>query len=146
MKLPKPEPGLVIRYGFLWRHEFEAGREEGKDRPCALVLGDLPPTEGAPPRILVVPITRSRPSNPDEAIEIPAVIKTGLGLDGERCWLILSESNIFRWPGPDVRPVLLGPKVAGAYGMLPPRFFAEVKRRFLAIAMSKRNKPVPRMD
>jgi hypothetical protein len=137
---------LVIRYGFLWRHEPQAGREEGKDRPCALVVAGLPSEDGEPPRIVVVPITRSRPADPTDAMEIPTVIKAGLGLGGERSWLILSESNIFRWPGPDIRPVLLGPKVAGAYGVLPPRFFAEVKRRFLAIAMSGRNKPVPRTD
>jgi hypothetical protein len=33
--LPKPEPGLVIRYSYLWHDEHRQGREEGvKDRPA----------------------------------------------------------------------------------------------------------------
>ncbi len=39
MPLPRPEPGLVIGYAYLWRHEYHRGREEGvKNRPCAIVL------------------------------------------------------------------------------------------------------------
>ena len=39
MSLPEPEPGLVIRYSYLWRREQRKGREEGaKDRSCAIVL------------------------------------------------------------------------------------------------------------
>lgn len=39
MPWPEPEPGLVIRYAYLWRREQETGREKGtKDRPCAVVL------------------------------------------------------------------------------------------------------------
>ena len=38
MPLPKPVPGLVVRYSYLWHREYLAGREEGqKDRPCAIV-------------------------------------------------------------------------------------------------------------
>lgn len=38
MPLPKPIPGLVIRYSYLWCSEYLEGREEGqKDRPCAIV-------------------------------------------------------------------------------------------------------------
>ena len=36
---PAPEPGLIIRYAYLWRSEAFQGEEEGrKDRPCAVVL------------------------------------------------------------------------------------------------------------
>jgi hypothetical protein len=39
VSLPAPEPGLVIRYFYLWLREHREGHEEGtKDRPCALVL------------------------------------------------------------------------------------------------------------
>lgn len=39
MTLPVPEPGLVIRYAYLWDREAREGRDEGsKDRPCAIVL------------------------------------------------------------------------------------------------------------
>ena len=38
MALPKPVPGLVIRYSYLWHREYLEGREDGqKDRPCAIV-------------------------------------------------------------------------------------------------------------
>lgn len=39
MPLPRPEPGLVVSYAYLWRHEHNRGLEEGlKVRPCAVVL------------------------------------------------------------------------------------------------------------
>jgi hypothetical protein len=42
-----PAPGLVIRYVYLWSHEWVRGQEEGvKDRPCAIILV----TEGESPR------------------------------------------------------------------------------------------------
>jgi hypothetical protein len=45
------------------------------------------------------------PSDPCEAIENPPATKRRLGLDDERSWIVLTESNRFVWPGPDVRPV-----------------------------------------
>ena len=30
MRLPPPAPGLVLRYAFLWRREFDAGQDEGR--------------------------------------------------------------------------------------------------------------------
>jgi hypothetical protein len=39
VSLPIPQPGLVIRYSYLWSAEAQAGKEEGtKDRPCAIIL------------------------------------------------------------------------------------------------------------
>ncbi|MCA9239706.1 MAG: hypothetical protein KDA37_05890, partial [Planctomycetales bacterium] len=52
-------------------------------------------------------------------------------LDDDRSWIVLTESNRFVWPGPDLRPV---DSDSGYYGPLTPRFFAEVKQRFVAIA------------
>ena len=38
MSLPAPQPGLVIRYAYLWAREHDRGAEDGaKDRPCAIV-------------------------------------------------------------------------------------------------------------
>jgi hypothetical protein len=54
--------------------------------------------------LLVAPITHSPPERPDEAVEIPANVKTQLGLDRERSWVVLTELNRFIWPGPDIRP------------------------------------------
>ena len=58
MALPKPEPGLVICYAYLWHEEAEAGQEEGtKDRPCVVVVS----TEHAEGEtvVRVAPISRS---------------------------------------------------------------------------------------
>jgi hypothetical protein len=39
LAFPDPIAGMVIRYAYLWRSEYERGLEEGlKDRPCAVLL------------------------------------------------------------------------------------------------------------
>jgi hypothetical protein len=44
---------------------------------------------------LVCPVTHSPPSDPGDAIEIPPATKRRLGLDDERSWIVLTESNRF---------------------------------------------------
>jgi len=142
MTWPAPRPGLVIRYSYLWNRESAAGREEGaKDRPCAIVLAVKQDGED---RIYVLPVTHSPPSNPDDAVELPPAIKTRLNLDDQRSWIVLTETNSFLWPGPDLRFVPgQGPESA-AIGFLPPGLFRIVRDRFLAnarrgkIAVTKR--------
>ncbi len=46
--------------------------------------------------------------------------------------MVLSESNLFTWPGPDLRRVSDGDNATVAYGFLPPKLFRELKRHFLA--------------
>jgi hypothetical protein len=76
--LPKPEPGLVIRYSYLWHDEHRQGREEGvKDRPCAIVAAILS-TEDGTTRVLVLPITHSMPTDIHLAVEIPEDVKKRL--------------------------------------------------------------------
>ena len=58
------------------------------------------------------------------------------------------ESNRFAWPGPDLRSV---DSETGDNGALPPRLFAEVKRRFIEIARreiftSAPHRSVPRTE
>jgi hypothetical protein len=80
---PEPQPGLVIRFSYLWKREAHAGREEGvKDRPCAIVLA----IEKQPrhKRVIVLPITHFAPAQSDEGIELPSETKRRLGLDSER--------------------------------------------------------------
>jgi hypothetical protein len=99
VSLPAPEPGLVIRYADLWLREHRQGREEGtKDRPGAIVLA-VQDRDGVS-HVLVVPVTYTPPESPDTAQELPAAIKVHLGLDAERAWVVLSESNLFERPGP----------------------------------------------
>lgn len=129
MSFPAPHPGLVIRYSYLWKEEADEGREEGsKDRPCAIIMAV--DTADGEPEILVLPITHSPPSNPADAIEIPAETKKRLGLDSDRSWIVITEANAFIWPGPDLRPIP-GRKAVYAYGSLPPRFFTHVRDKFL---------------
>lgn len=123
--------GWVFRYAYLWHWQHREGREEGdKDRPC-LVLAIVATDEAGAPVVRVLPITHTPPADPAGAVEIPADVKRRLGLDDQRSWIILTESNRFVWPGPDLRPL---DSASGYYGALPPGLFNEVKRRFVAIA------------
>jgi hypothetical protein len=143
--LPAPEPGLVIRYAYLWLSEHRQGREEGvKDRPCAIVLA-LANDEGET-RVTVLPVTHSPPDDPARAVEIPPQTKARLGLDADRSWIVLSECNEFIWPGPDLRPLPGGDLATVAYGLLPPRLFDTVRQRFVTLARAGAAKRVPRTE
>jgi hypothetical protein len=143
--LPKPEAGLVIRYSYLWLREHREGREEGaKDRPCAIILA-LRDDDGET-QVLVVPVTHSPPEDLTVALELPPSVKKHLGLDAERSWVVLSESNLFDWPGPDLRRIGDRDDSSVAYGFLPPRFFAEVRRRWLVLETAARSKRVQRTE
>jgi hypothetical protein len=129
--------GHVLRYSYLWHWQHLEGREEGdKDRPC-LVLALVTMLEDGTPIVRVLPITHTPPKNAGDALEIPVTVKSRLRLDEERSWIILTESNRFAWPGPDLRPLDTD---GGYYGPLPPALFAEVKRRFVGLARAGRHK------
>lgn len=131
MALPKPVPGLVIRYAFLWSHDAERGLAEGKDRPSVVVLATR--RDGDQTIVTVAPITHSMPRDPDQGIELPASTKARLGLDGDRSWVIINEVNRFVWPGSDLRPVR--PAGSGfSYGLLPTSLYFKVRDRMLALA------------
>ena len=140
-RIPDPEPGLVINYGYLWLREAAQGRDEGtKDRPAVIVVA----VEGADDETKTVwaaPITRSSPKNRETAIEIPVATKRRLGLDPDRSWIVLSEMNRFEWPGPDIRPVAPG---KWAYGLLPANLFRAVRDRLAALAGERRTRLVGR--
>ncbi|MFM9975369.1 MAG: type II toxin-antitoxin system PemK/MazF family toxin [Beijerinckiaceae bacterium] len=134
MAFPDPQPGLVIRYAYLWRSEAERDREEGgKDRPCAVVLATKRGPEGKT-TVVVAPITHSPPQDPKTAIEIPDAMKARLGLDDTRSWIVTNDLNYFVWPGSDVRPVNpRKPEQGIAYGYLSQhitqRLISEVRDR-----------------
>ena len=145
MTLPKPEPGLVIRYSYLWVREHREGREEGtKDRPCAIVLATR--TDHGETKVLVVPVTHSPPTDNASALELPQLVKMHLGLDAGRSWVVLSESNVFDWPGPDLRRVGDRDDSSVAYGFLPPKLFTEMRRRFIALETAAKSRRVPRTE
>jgi hypothetical protein len=104
VKFPPPQPGLVIRYAYLWRRESNQGREDGvKDRPCAIVLSIL--NERGKTEAVVLPITHAPPSIASDAVEIPHAVGRRLGHDDARAWIVIAETNVFTWPGPDLRSV-----------------------------------------
>lgn len=140
MVLPAPEPGLVIRYAFLWSDEFRDGRDEAvKDRPAVVVLAVRRRNHDTV--VLVAPITH-RPPDPDAAVEIPARVKVRLGRDDERSWIVASELNEFVWPGPDLRTVPGTDRVS--YGFLPPHLFDRLRRSIAALRDAGRLARVPR--
>jgi hypothetical protein len=142
---PEPYAGLVIRYSYLWKREHEAGREEGtKGRPCAVVVAVM--DQDGDWDVLVLPITHSPPPYPADAIEIPTETKKRLGLDTDRSWIMITEANEFVWPGPDLRPVPGGDASTIAYGPLPPRFFAQVRDKFLERDRSEKSTRIQRTE
>jgi hypothetical protein len=64
------------------------------------------------------------------AVEIPHLSKQRLGLDDERCWVMLTEANRFVWPGPDIGMRESGDPASVAYGLLPRSLAKEIIRRF----------------
>ena len=145
MSLPEPYAGLVIRYSYLWKREFDAGRDEGtKDRPCAIVMAVV--DEDGDKDVWVLPITHSPPPNVADAIEIPTLTKNRLGLDSDRSWIVITEANEFVWPGPDLRPVPGRDPSTIVYGALPPRFFAHVRDKFLERDRSEKSRRVKRTE
>jgi hypothetical protein len=145
VSVPAPKPGLVISYAYLWAREHGSGTEEGaKDRPCAIVAARQI-IEGKEV-VTVVPVTHTPPTDPADAIEIPPALKAHLGLDELPSWIVVTETNDFLWPGPDLRP---RPRIEPSrfdYGMLPPRFFAHVRDRILQAHLHRKLNRVPRSE
>lgn len=108
-----------------------------------LVLGK---SENGHYDVAVLPITHAPPKDRQTAVELPAVTKARLGLDGAKSWIVLDEANRFTWPGPDLRPVPGKPLESAVVGMLPPGILTIVRDRFLALAASGRATLVPRTE
>ena len=133
-----PEEGAVIRYSFLWSHEYKAGRSEGsKDRACVVVM-----TSGTG-RVLLAPIT-SHPREGSTAIDLPLVIKRRLGLDERRSWVIVSELNRFTWPGFDIRAVPGKTPSTCSYGHIPAGLLLQIRSTIDHLARKRLIRPIER--
>lgn len=141
MALPEPKPGLVIRYGYLWLREAALGRTQSKERPACLVAASDPDTD--PRFVVILPITHVQPRGSTQGIEIPSKVRQALGLDDERCWVVVSEYNIDEWPNAGIAP-LPGRPGTFAYGFIPPGLFADAKAKFLQLAAPDRRRGVKR--
>jgi hypothetical protein len=141
---PLPGIGDVIRYAYLWSHEHDAGREDGaKDRPSA-VVALLRNVEGRD-EVVVLPITSAPPTDGAAAVPLPTATRTRLGLQSEPCWVVVSEMNIFEWPGPDLRPTESGTGSV-VYGRLSPRVMAAIVTAFTEWKKSHRQRVIRRTE
>ena len=141
MELPEPEPGLVIRYDYLWAEEPASGRDHGKERPTCLVAA----TDALvrPRYVVLLPITHTKPSGTTVGVELPVKVKRAIGLDDAPAWGIVSEHNIDEWPNGGLSPV---PRKQGqfSYGFISPGLFAKIKASFLELARVRKSGGVRR--
>jgi hypothetical protein len=128
VSLPEPQPGLIIRYDYLWTDEAAAGRDQGKERPACLVAAT--DSVSSPRLVVILPVTHTRPDKSTVGVEIPARVRDALGLDDGPSWIIVSEYNVDEWPNGGLAPLPGRPGVF-SYGFIPPGLFAQVKRMFL---------------
>ena len=135
------EPGLVVRYDYLWTHEVAAGRDQGKDRPTCIVAAT--DSLARPRYVVLLPITHISPTDATVGIEVPPRVKQALGLDDEPSWVIVSEHNIDEWPSGGLSPIPGRPS-AFAYGFIPPGLFKQIKAKFLELARQKKTETVRR--
>lgn len=121
MPLPKPIPGLVIGYEFLFREDAAAGRENAnRPHPGAIILVAQ---EGPNQRVSVVSISHSPPS-PDEArhrMKLAHLECREMGLDDGDHWINLRDVNSFDWPGYDLKPI--APNGGYVFGRMPKTTF-----------------------
>jgi hypothetical protein len=140
-----PVPGEVIRYAYLWADESDRGAEEGrKDRP-AFVLALATSTASGVTQVLVLAITHRVPGAGD-AVLLPEPVKRRLGLDEAPSWIVVSEANVFVWPGADLRPVPRRSPRTHTYGRVPRAFLKEVATAYLARVKAGRSRRVPRTE
>ena len=118
------EPGLVIPYVYLWRHQNEAGEDSRrKVRPCVVVIAVRRGAAGAI-RVAVAPITTQSPSDDRSAVALPPRVKLHLGLDTRPSWMICDEYNEFDWPGVDRAVTSAG---APVFGYLPDTLLERIR-------------------
>jgi len=141
MALPKPEPGLVVRYDYLWAREAAKGLRHGKERPACLVVSYERGDSGI--ETVLVAITHSRPAGDAVGIEIPPRVRKLLNLDDQPCWVIVSEYNADVWPSPGIVPLPRG-EHGFAYGLMPIPLFETIRGRLLEELQAKRVRRVRR--
>jgi hypothetical protein len=140
--IPEARPGLVFRYEYIWKRQARSGRDTAeKERPVCIVLTVR--REAGNTKVLIVPITHTPPRPGEPAVELPATVKSHLGLDDAPSWVVLSEANIDVWPSPDMRPIP-GQPGRFTYGLLPQRLLNRIRQEVLAAVETKRLRMVER--
>ena len=138
-----PEPGLVIPYFYLWRHQHDQGEESGrKARPVLIVIA-VTRAATSKLRVAVAPITSQQPEPSRSAVELPQRVKAHLRLSAPRSWVICDEYNEFDWPGVDLETTLWGEPT---YGFVPDGLVGQVRAELLAARRRGVLKTVPRSE
>lgn len=90
----KISSGSVVRYPYLWRWQYELGREHGeKERPVCLALA-LKGTPGGLTHLMILPISGTPPFQGKQALEIPPLELRRAGLSlFKRGWITVGEYN-----------------------------------------------------
>jgi hypothetical protein len=73
-------------------------------------------------------------------------LKAHLGLDDLPSWIVVTETNDFLWPGPDLWPLPGTKPNRYDYGMLPPRFFTHIRDKILQAHLRRRLNRVQRSE
>lgn len=137
-----PKTGTILRYSYLWADEAERGLEEGtKDRPALVVAVAISQTH-----VVALAITHTKPNTPEDAISLPMSVKKHLGLDDMPSWIVLTEANVFAWPGPDIRNIPGTEPPTSIYGRIPNSLLQTVARRVLENRQLQRMRIVSRME
>jgi len=87
---------LVVRYDFLWKEEQRTGIEDGKDRPCAIVLTSAERANGSRD-VLLCAIMHVPPGRDETAVRIPPAVAEHLGLDHKQSWIKTDQVNRLVW-------------------------------------------------
>jgi len=93
--------------------------------------------------VVILPITHTPPDKGTVGVEIPAKVRQAIGLDDAPSWVIVSDHNVDEWPNGGLAPVP-GRPGAFSYGFIPPALFAQVKAKFLELAVQGRSPGVRR--
>jgi hypothetical protein len=112
-----------------------------KDRPCVIILTVQQADDAS--RVRVAPITHTPPKRSTDTVELPAATKRRLGLDDAPSWISTRETNVFTWPGPDIRPISRQNRTI-AYGVLAGKTFRKVRDAILANMRSRQARTVER--
>lgn len=136
--IPKPAPGLILRYGYLWLEELRSGRvDPSKDRPACILMqaakqaaDDLPLARSASIAsgdVIIFPITTRPLRAGDLGVELLPDEKRLCRLDPEiPSWLVVSEFNADSWPNPDI--ALIPGTSRFAYGHASPGLMRRIAR------------------
>lgn len=95
------------------------GVEDGKDRPCAIVLTSAERPDGSKD-VLLCAITHSPPGKNETAIKVTPAVAKHLGLDHEQSWIKTDQVNRLTWEK-DRIPYGISQTRQGewSFGMLP---------------------------